>query len=118
MAGPAVEAVNVADQIKSQLLWRINELGQEYDFSDWHLFIYGYPERAALEVRITAPDRVKTRRQFSEQRLTALVIRHFSRSAFICPNRTLRRCRRSAAARQFFRLSPVEGTSTTASLGC
>jgi hypothetical protein len=35
MAGLAIEVMNVAEQITSQLAWWIDELGQEYDLSDW-----------------------------------------------------------------------------------
>ena len=41
------------------------------------MFAYGYPERAALEVTLTSPDRVKAQQQFTERQLTALEIRTF-----------------------------------------
>lgn len=75
MAGPAVEEVNVSDQAKLLVTSCISELAQEYDLSHWHVFIYGYPERSALEVTITAPDRIKVQRQFTERQLTAVAIR-------------------------------------------
>ena len=77
MPGTAVETVSVTDETKSQINWWINELGQEYDLSDWHVFVYGYPERAALEITLTPPDRVKAQQQFTEGQLTALGIRTF-----------------------------------------
>jgi hypothetical protein len=75
MPGPEIEIVNVGDEAKSRVTWLINELAREYDLSHWHLFVYGYPERAALEITITAPDRVKFQRQFREAQLTPLGIR-------------------------------------------
>jgi hypothetical protein len=75
MPGPGVETVSVADKTKSQITWWINELGQENDLSDWHVFVYGYPERRVLEVTLTSPDRVKAQQQFTERQLTALAAR-------------------------------------------
>ena len=75
MPGPEIETVNVGDEAKSRVTWLINELALEYDLSYWHLFVYGYPERAALEITVTAPDHVKFQRQFTEAQLTSLAIR-------------------------------------------
>jgi hypothetical protein len=77
MERTGIETVNITDETKSQITWSINELAREYDLSDWHLFVYGYPERAALEVTITAPDRVKAQQQFTHIQLTALAVRNF-----------------------------------------
>ena len=75
MPAAGVETVSITDETKSQITWWLNELGREYDLSDCHVFVYGYPERAALEVTLTAPDRVKAQKQFTERHLTALAIR-------------------------------------------
>ncbi len=82
MPGPEIETVNFGDELKSRLTWWINELAEEYDLSHWHLFVYGYPERAALEITITAPDRVKFQRQFTEAQLTSLAIRDLVDTAY------------------------------------